>query len=354
METYRKNPTDGTSRPVTILTGYLGAGKTTFLNSLMAANPEIRYAIIENEIGERGIDSQLIAHRPDDFIELENGCLCCTLNSSLYDAIEHMHGQRERFDELIIECTGLALPGAVAEPFLSHPVIKSAFPLKRMVCLVDAELIEDQLEDREEAVRQVTASDVIIINKTDLVHTDYIEGLTELLSRLNPFARVFTGRGGGFPLNQIGEVIHKPAPTLFTVQSSNNLQDKKLFGRDAHRHGDVSSRSFEIAEEFDIIKLFLNLYSFFMLHGHTVYRMKGLVYEKVTDKIKRTFVQSVGGRLGIDAGQPWKENEKPVNRMVFIGKDLANLDIESLLHSCLLKAEQVNCDSAKEKTELKV
>ncbi len=331
--------TDTNDRPVTILTGYLGAGKTTFLNSLMAANPDIRYAIIENEIGERGIDSQLIAHRPDDFIELENGCLCCTLNGSLYDAIEQMHWHRDRFDELIIECTGLALPAAIAEPFLSHPVIKSAFPLKRMVCLVDAELIEDQLADREEAIRQITASDVIVINKTDLVHADYTEELKHRLARINPFARVFTGRGGGFPMCQIAQIFHKPAPAMFYVPSdvhaggTSNLLGERS---GSHRHSDVSSRSFDIAEEFDVVRLFLNLYSFFALHGGSVYRMKGMVYQREAKaNTRRIFIQSVGGRLGIETGPPWKKDEKLCNLLTFIGKDLGNLDIGTMLRSCL-------------------
>lgn len=350
---------DTATRPVTILTGYLGSGKTTYLNSLMAANPRIRYAIIENEIGERGIDSQLIAHRPDDFIELEDGCLCCTLNGSLYEAIEQMHRNRERFDELIIECTGLAMPGAVAEPFISHPVIKSVFPLQRMVCLVDAELIEDQLDDREEAVRQVTASDVIIINKTDLVHPGYVEVLRERLSQLNPFAGVFTGRGGRYLVDRIAEVFHKAAPTVFHLDPGAAKPGLMVGapGRDAgqHRHGNVSSRSFEILEELDITKLFLNLYSFFILHGGTVYRMKGVLYERTAEKNKRTFIQSVGGRLGIESGPSWAEGEIPSNRLVFIGKDLGNLDIEALLHSCLLDVENPGSegkrtlDSAKEK-----
>ncbi|SEK60323.1 CobW family GTP-binding protein [Parapedobacter koreensis] len=354
MDKHNKNPTGSDTRPVTILTGYLGAGKTTFLNSLMAANPDTRYAIIENEIGETGIDGQLITRRPDDFIELENGCLCCSLNGSLYDAIEQMHRQRDGFDELIIECTGLAMPGAVAEPFISHPVIKSVFPLKRMVCLVDAEIIEDQLEDRDEAMRQVTASDVIVINKTDLVHAGHVESLEQRLARLNPFAQVFVGQAGSFPMDRIGQVFYKPAPMVFHVSPNPGKGDTdRTLGRHTghHRHGDVSSQSFEITEELDIVKLFLTLYSFFMVHGDTVYRMKGVLYERIPGKTKRTFVQSVGGRLGIEDGPPWGREEVPSNRLVFIGKGLDDLDIETMLHACLPQQDKTASSLQKKETE---
>ncbi|MBD1420978.1 CobW family GTP-binding protein [Sphingobacterium chuzhouense] len=123
-------------RPVTVLTGFLGSGKTTFLNTLMAKNPEKRYAIIENEIGEINVDGKLVSNNYDQLIELQNGCLCCTLNDDLYGALEILHQQATSFDELIIECTGLTLPATIIEPFTVHPVFKKYFPLKRTICMV--------------------------------------------------------------------------------------------------------------------------------------------------------------------------------------------------------------------------
>jgi len=110
-------------KPVTILTGFLGAGKTTFLNHLLARNEERRYAIIENEYGRQGIDNELVLRPDETIVQLDSGCLCCTLNDDLYDLLNDLHERRDEFDEIIIEATGLADPTGLAEPFLAHPLI---------------------------------------------------------------------------------------------------------------------------------------------------------------------------------------------------------------------------------------
>jgi len=143
-------------RPVTILTGFLGSGKTTFLNHLLEQNPSKRYAIIENEYGQESIDSELILRAEDGIMELNNGCLCCTLNENLYEILNTLYQRREEYDELIIEATGVADPRGLADPFLNNYSIKKQFPLNRIICLVDAEQVEDQLRTTEEAIHQIT------------------------------------------------------------------------------------------------------------------------------------------------------------------------------------------------------
>ena len=113
--------------PVTILTGFLGAGKTTYLNHLLKSNAGIRYAVIENEFGQEGIDNELIIRPDDTIVELNNGCLCCTLNDNLYDIINELYERRDEIDEIIIEATGVADPTGLAEPFIAHPMIKKHF-----------------------------------------------------------------------------------------------------------------------------------------------------------------------------------------------------------------------------------
>ncbi len=187
------------SRPVTILTGFLGAGKTTFLNHLMAENPTVRYAIIENEFGETGIDSELVICSEQTIMELNNGCLCCTLNENLYDILNELFGKRADFDEIIIEATGVADPTGLAQPFVAHPLIKQHFPLKGIICLVDAELIEKQLQETKEAKGQVAFSDVLLVSKTDLVDESHIEPLLHLLQDANPLAQIVRGNRKEFP-----------------------------------------------------------------------------------------------------------------------------------------------------------
>ena len=154
-------------KPVTIITGFLGAGKTTYLNHLLKERSETRFAIIENEFGEKGIDGELVVRPDETIVEMNNGCLCCTLNDNLYDILNELHDRRDDFDEIVIEATGIADPTGLAAPFITHPLIKEHFPLRGVLCLVDAELIEDQLQDTEEAKNQVAYSDVLLVNKTD-------------------------------------------------------------------------------------------------------------------------------------------------------------------------------------------
>lgn len=177
------------NKPVTILTGFLGSGKTTFLNHLLQQNPKTRYAIIENEFGEQGIDGELVVRPDETIVELNNGCLCCTLNDNLYDILNDLFDRREDFDEIVIEATGVADPTGLAQPFVSHPLIKEHFPLQGVICLVDAELVEDQLKDTEEAKSQIAYSDVLLISKTDLVDPDYVKELGHRLRSLNPLDR---------------------------------------------------------------------------------------------------------------------------------------------------------------------
>jgi len=147
--------------PVTIITGFLGAGKTTFLNHLLQENTDSRYAIIENEFGAQGIDNELVLRPDETIVELNNGCLCCTLNENLYDILNELFDRRSEFDEINIEATGVADPTGLAEPFIAHPLIKKHFPLKAIICLVDAEQVEDQLKETEEAINQITFSDIL-------------------------------------------------------------------------------------------------------------------------------------------------------------------------------------------------
>ena len=191
------------SKPVTILTGFLGAGKTTFLNQAISERPEIRYAIVENEFGKEGIDGELIIKPDNEIFELNNGCLCCSLNDGIYDILNELSLKTDQFDELIIETTGIADPAAVASPFFSHSEIKKDFPVKRVICLVDTELIEDQLIETDEAIKQIAFSDIILLNKTSNVNPEYLTKIEEKLLGINPFLKVFTEKDMIFPVKEI-------------------------------------------------------------------------------------------------------------------------------------------------------
>ncbi len=329
------------SKPTTILTGFLGAGKTTYLNHLLKRKPDTRYAIIENEYGQQSIDSELILRAEDDVVELNNGCLCCTLNENLYDILNTLFDRRDEYDEIIIEATGVADPVGLAEPFVMHPAIRKQFPLTRIICLVDAELIEDQLEETEEAIGQITFSDVLLINKTDLVSESYLEQLSKKLQRLNPLAKIVLGNKDDFPSIEAG--VHNPQfNDLHYSKPVYQDEEKKSFPVDkphAHHHHDhtkeVVSHTLTFDQPFNYQNLYHQLYAYLLFQSRGLYRMKGLVWIEGSDQ--QFVIQSVGKRLNVQEKRAWQPAEKRKSTIVFIGKKLQRGGLEKLLSRCIAK-----------------
>ena len=313
------------AKPVTILTGFLGAGKTTFLNHLLEQNKGRRYAIIENEFGEQGIDGDLVIRPEETIVELNNGCLCCTLNDNLYDILNDLFERKSQFDEIIIEATGVADPTGLAQPFVAHPLIKEYFPLKGVICLVDARLIETHLVETEEAKNQVAFSDVLLINKTDLVDPDHIKQVTPKLQKLNPLARIQHGNKQGYPSIELNSK-ESPLDALFQQEKEADHSDKeqqfpvsKPHSHHHHKHTDeIVSHTFHFDQPFDYRMLDQQLYVYLMLQSAGLYRMKGLAWLDGSED--QYIVQSVGNQLDIEIKRPWKAGEKKKSVMVFIGK----------------------------------
>ncbi|MFD2556593.1 MULTISPECIES: CobW family GTP-binding protein [Sphingobacterium] len=325
-------------RPVTVLIGFLGAGKTTYLNALRVANPDKRYAIIENEIGQVNVDGQILHQDQDLLIELQDGCLCCTLNSDLYAALDQLNQRASDFDELVVECTGLALPATIIEPFTVHPVFKRIFPLKRTVCLVDAELIEDQLQERDEVLRQITAADVILINKTEYVHPDYVLSLKKNLAKLNPLASVFLERAKGvFPFDEIEKVRYIAQKSFFFLvnRATGQAESVPLISDTVGKvHKDITVKTYVFDQEFNFIHLYFFLSRLVASHQDKIYRMKGIAFK--SEERRKIFVQSVGSRIDVDYGGVWEENETRQNTFVFIGKDIDGLRVDEYLNELLI------------------
>ncbi|MEM6801994.1 MAG: GTP-binding protein [Bacteroidota bacterium] len=330
-------------KPVSILTGFLGAGKTTFLNHLIQKNKGTRYAIIENEFGEQGIDSELIVHPDDTIVELNNGCLCCTLNDNLYEIINELYTRRDEFDELIIEATGVADPTGLAQPFLTHPLIEKHFPLKGVICLVDAELIDTQLAETEEAKNQVGFSDVILINKTDRVEADYLEELKERLRLKNPLASIYSGNREKYPVIEL-RPKESPLEKIFQQEDPHTHAKKesefplsKPHSHHHHKHTEeIISHTFHFDQAFDYHLLDQRLLVYLMLNAQSLYRMKGLIWLEGGEG--QYLLQSVGKQLEIELLRPWENNEQKKSVIVFIGKNLIRSDIEKFLHKCISKS----------------
>ena len=315
-------------KPVTILTGFLGAGKTTFLNAALAHQSDRKFAIIENEFGEENIDNELITRADGDLIEMNNGCLCCTLNDNLYEILTELHKRRDSFGELIIETTGIADPAGVALPFLADASVGRAFELKRVICLVDAQLLEDQLRDTDEAIKQISFSDVIIINKTDGVAPDYLPKLKIILEGINPFALILIGSQGQYPIAEAFATERTRVP-----EPAETVAEHHQHRHHHHAHGDIVSLSFRFSEAFDLDLFSNRLTAFLVFQAVGVYRMKGIL--SVAGKSQKIVVQSVGRNLSIEGGAHWAEGEERVSRIVFIGKKLKAPGYEKMLQQCL-------------------
>lgn len=335
-------------KPTTILSGFLGAGKTTYLNHLLESKPNTRFAIIENEFGEESIDSELIIRAEDGIVELNNGCLCCTLNDNLYDILNTLFERRDEYDEIIIEATGVADPRGLAEPFIIHPAIKKQFPLKGIICLVDAELVEDQIQETEEAIHQITFSDILLVNKTDLVDNAYLNSLSQKLAQMNPLASMFFGHQNDFPSIDITnrntdldkplekqhshshghhDNSHNHSSAHFPVHQPHHHHD--------HEHTDVVSIMITFDQPFNPQTLRHVLTVYLTLQARDLYRMKGLLWFKDADE--QYLLQSVGKRHSIDVKRLWEAGEKRESKIVFIGKNLQRKGLERMLKQCLAK-----------------
>ncbi len=205
--------------PVTVLTGFLGAGKTTLLNHVLTANHGKRVAVIENEFGEVGVDQDLVINAEEEIFEMNNGCICCTVRGDLIRILGNLMKRRDRFDYILIETTGMADPGPVAQTFFVDDEMQAKLRLDGIVTVVDAKHVWQHF-DTDEVQEQIAFADVILLNKTDLVAADEVGKLEERIRAMNAAAKVYRTRNavidmdrilnvGGFNLDRALEVDPK-------------------------------------------------------------------------------------------------------------------------------------------------
>ena len=192
--------------PVTVLTGFLGAGKTTLLNRILSEQHGKKIAVIENEFGEVGVDNQLVIQADEELFEMNNGCICCTVRGDLLRILSRLAKRTTPLDGIIIETTGLADPGPVAQTFFTDEEIKAHYRLDAIVTLVDAKHIALHLENAPEAKAQIAFADVILLNKTDLVSTAELDAIETRVRQINVAARIHRAREGAVPLSAVLDV----------------------------------------------------------------------------------------------------------------------------------------------------
>ena len=308
---------------VYLITGFLGAGKTTLLNHLLKSLEGTRNVVIENEFGKASIDGNLIAKQYSQLYELNNGCICCSLDEELYDVLNMLAFNEQRPDNLFIETTGVADAGTVAEIFKREDVGK-VFKLKKVICVTDAETVEDYITETEETIRQIVISDLIIVNKTGFVSPDYVTKLESLMASLNPFAEITLSVDGKISLDALeGERVQK---TENIAEINPNFTHTNV-----HKIKTVTYKTENVFYR-DYLMHTLNVSM--MLHYKQIYRIKGFVkFEGSNDKI---LVQSTGKRLTFENYGTW-EDEDSISELVFIGVGLEMAAIQRILRPAIKK-----------------
>jgi G3E family GTPase len=313
--------------PVTLLTGFLGAGKTTLLNHLLKHNAGKKNYVIENEFGKIPVDGKLLEKQYAALFELNNGCICCSLDNELIEVLHDLSVAENKPDHLFIETTGVADAGSVAAVF-KNPDVAEYFDLQPILCVVDVENVLERLEQTPETTRQISVSDVLILNKIQLVQPENLESIQKQLREINPLALQFLSSDGGFDTSLLPpEQLHQ-----FPAIDSNPVP--KSEGK--HR---IISVSISTDKEFDRNELFHLLSVTFFISYDQVYRIKGIV--KLVNSRQKFLLQSTGKQISLEPIGEWEE-KIATSTLVFIGKNLSTDAVTRIIRPAM--REQVAPD----------
>jgi G3E family GTPase len=317
--------------PVTILTGFLGAGKTTLLNRILKEDHGHRIAVIENEFGEVGVDSDIIEKSDEQIIEMNNGCICCTVRGDLIRILAELKEKRSsgalKFDRVVIETTGMADPGPVAQTFFTDEEIGNYYLLDSILTIVDAKHAPKQLDEFHEAQEQVGFADRILMSKTDLVSEADVESLSKRLKRMNPRAPIKKVNFGDAPLGEVLDIRG------FNLNAILELDPQFLTDIQHEHHDEVESFVFESDKPFNGDKLEQFLSGMIQVYGPDLLRYKGVLWMKGNPR--RVVFQGVHMMMGGDLGKPWTKADKKRSILVFIGKKLPKDLFLAGLKECL-------------------
>jgi len=346
--------------PATILTGFLGSGKTTLLKRVLTEAHGQKIAVVENEFGEENIDNEiLVADTQENIIQMSNGCICCTIRDDLRATLSDLAQKKRKgeldFERVVIETTGLADPGPVAQTFFMDDEIAEQYLLDAIVTLVDAKHAADQLNDRQEARRQVGFADQIFISKADLVSDAEVDALMHRLKHMNPRAAMRTAHFGevgiqevfdlrGFNLNAKLEIDpdflkpedgHAHGDHDHGHEHGHDHDHDRVHGEHcnhpSHQHGhehghhhhhddDVKSFVYRAERPFSPEKLEDFLGAIVQVYGPRMLRYKGVLHMEGTER--KVIFQGVHQLMGSDLGPEWGPDEPRVSKLVFIGIEL--------------------------------
>lgn len=329
--------------PVTVLTGFLGSGKTTLLNHILSSTEHnMKFAVIENEFGDIGIDENIIVESSEEsIIEVMNGCICCTVRGDLTELLDDMYGKIKDFDGVLIETTGLADPAPVAQTFFVDERVTDRYKLDGIITVVDAKHIIPRIEEEKpegienEAVEQLAFADRILLNKIDLVSEDEIKEVERKIKSIN----------GSAPILHTENSLIDPEELInigsFDLEKTLEMDPEFLDTDAEHEHDQrVTSMSSKFEGELNVNKLERWIGNLMQTKAEDLFRYKGVLAVKGMDQ--KFVFQGVhmlfGGSFSEEIGL-WKEDEKRECRFVFIGRNLDHEELEKGLMDC--KAEEL-------------
>jgi G3E family GTPase len=350
--------------PVTVLTGYLGAGKTTLLNRILTEDHGHRYAVIVNEFGEIGIDNDLVVGADEEVFEMNNGCVCCTVRGDLIRIVQGLMKRKGGFDAIIVETTGLADPGPVAQTFFVDDDVKAKTQLDSVTAVVDAKHVMLSLSDSKEAAEQIAFADQIVLNKTDLVSENDLRMIEARIKRLNPLAPIFRAqrsnvpldlilRRGSFDLDRITSLepqflnpAHGEAGHVHD-EACEDDHDHHHHDHDHHQHDHdhdhphlaaihddaIKGVSLRVTQPIDGQKITAWLDKLLAEQGPDILRAKGII--DVKGEPKRLVFQAVHMILEGELQREWKPDEDRSSRMVFIGRNLDEAQLRAGFEACV-------------------
>jgi G3E family GTPase len=344
--------------PVTVLTGYLGAGKTTLLNRILSEDHGKRYAVIVNEFGEVGIDNDLIVGADEEVFEMNNGCVCCTVRGDLIRVVSGLMKRKGGFDAIIVETTGLADPGPVAQTFFVDEDVRAKTELDSVTTVVDAKHLPLRLADSKEAAEQIAFADQIILNKTDLVTEAELKEVERMIRRLNPLAPIHRAQRSNVPLDLVlgrGSFdlarIEEIEPDFLNPAhgEAGHVHDDDCdhdhHGHDHHDHGPHDHEGHDIeasgirgisltaTRPLNANRVTAWLNDVLQAQGPDILRAKGIL--DVAGEDRRLVFQAVHMILEGDFQGPWKSGADRYSRLVFIGRNLDEAKLREGFEACI-------------------
>ena len=314
--------------PVTVLTGFLGAGKTTLVNRILTENHGKRIAVVENEYNELSIDRDLVVSEAEEIIEMNNGCLCCLVRGDLIHALRELLQRRDKFDYILIETSGLTDPGPVAQTFVVDEYLKEKVSIDGIVTIVDAKHVWQHIDERQELKEQIGFADVVLLNKTDLVTEAELDKLETRIKSINALAKTHRTKNSAAKMDDILDIgafdlerILSTHPNLLTSEEDECEIAEGISSVGIAFPGDLDGEKMEEwAHELGHEK------------GEDIFRLKGVLsFKGVPDRV---VFQGVHAIMDGQTDRPWGSDQR-FNKVVFIGRNLDKSELESGLRACL-------------------